>query len=230
MQRTALFVDLSNVYYGAREAGITIDYRKLLVDLTRDRTLVRAYAYTGIDPDNETQKAFQQFLRDAGYRVIAKEIRRFADGGMKANLDIELVVDLIRLAPRLDAAVIVSGDGDFAPAIRAVQEMGVRVEVAGFRRNTSTDLLEVADEYRDLANLTSRVVRPDRPARASRPVRPAPSRRSSPSERVAADAPAKEGQGAPRRSRSRTVSAPTTTTGRRRVRRRTTRPGLPAER
>ena len=121
MQRTALFVDLSNVYYGAKEAGITVDYRKLLSDLTRGRSLVRAYAYTGIDPANDGQKAFQDFLRENGYKVIAKEVRRFADGTMKANLDIELVVDLIRLAPRLDAAVIVSGDGDFAPAIRAVQ-------------------------------------------------------------------------------------------------------------
>jgi uncharacterized LabA/DUF88 family protein len=226
MQRTALFVDLSNVYYGAREAGITIDYRKLLVDLTGDRSLVRAYAYTGIDPDNETQKAFQQFLRDAGYKVVAKEIRRFADGGMKANLDIELVVDLIRLAPRLDAAVIVSGDGDFAPAIRAVQEMGVRVEVAGFRRNTSTDLLEVADEYRDLTNLKARVERRERPVRSPRA---ATSSRTPTTGHVAADAPAKEGQGAPRR-RSRTTPTSVATTGRRRVRRRTTRTGLPAER
>lgn len=197
MQRTALFVDLSNVYYGAKEAGITVDYRKLLVDLTGDRSLVRAYAYTGVDPENEGQKAFQQFLRDAGYKVVAKEVRRFADGGMKANLDIELVVDLIRLAPRLDAAVIVSGDGDFAPAIRAVQEMGVRVEVAGFRRTTSADLLEVADEYRDLARLADGASRPERPLRAGR--------------RVGAAAPEKEGQGPRprgRRSSGRTAARP----------------------
>jgi len=201
MQRTALFVDLSNVYYGAREAGVTVDYRKLLVDLTGGRSLVRAYAYTGIDPENEIQKAFQQFLRDAGYKVIAKEIRRFSDGGMKANLDIELVVDLIRLAPRLDAAVIVSGDGDFAPAIRAVQEMGVRVEVAGFRRNTSLDLLEVADEYRDLTTLNARPGRPERVVGVRAPrARRAPA--ASTGVRVAAAAPAKEGQGAPRRRRS----------------------------
>jgi uncharacterized LabA/DUF88 family protein len=198
MQRTALFVDLSNIYYGAKEAGITIDYRKLLVALTGNRSLVRAYAYTGIDPDNATQQAFQEFLREAGYKVVAKEVRRFSDGTMKANLDIELVVDLIRLAPRLDAAVIVSGDGDFAPAIRAVQEMGVRVEVAGFRRSTSTDLLEVADEYRDLANLDALATRPERPIRAPRVARSGSTRRSS-NPRVAAAAPAKEGQGAPRR-------------------------------
>jgi uncharacterized LabA/DUF88 family protein len=160
-----------------------------------------ADAYTGIDPENEIQKAFQQFLRDAGYKVIAKEIRRFSDGGMKANLDIELVVDLIRLAPRLDAAVIVSGDGDFAPAIRAVQEMGVRVEVAGFRRNTSLDLLEVADEYRDLATLNARPGRPERVVGVRAP-RTRRSPVASTGDRVAAAAPAKEGQGAPRRRRS----------------------------
>lgn len=202
MQRTALFVDLSNVYYGAKEAGITVDYRHLLTELTGNRSLVRAYAYTGVDPENEGQKAFHQFLRDAGYKVIAKEVRRFSDGGMKANLDIELVVDLIRLAPRLDAAVIVSGDGDFAPAIRAVQEMGVRVEVAGFRRTTSTDLLEVADEYRDLAHFADGAHRPERPLRNGRGT-------SSRARRVAATAPAKEGQGV---SRRRTRSSAATST------------------
>src|SRR3990170_4213669 len=72
---------------------------------------------------------------------------------MKANLDIELVVDLFRLADRMDIAVIVSGDGDFAPAIRALQDKGVRCEVISFRPNTSSDLIAVADEFIDIMKI-----------------------------------------------------------------------------
>jgi len=169
MQRLALFIDLSNVYYAAREAGVEVDYRRLLPDLTGDRALVRAYTYTGVDPENETQKAFHAFLRELGYTVVAKEVRRFADGAMKANLDIELVVDLLRLAPKIDVAIVISGDGDFAPAIRAVQEMGVRVEVAGFRRKTSLDLLAVADTFLDLATVCVDSGRPVRRRTAAAP-------------------------------------------------------------
>lgn len=146
-QTVALFVDVSNLYYAAQERAQEIDYRRLLVRATSGRQLLRAYAYTGLDPKNEAQLAFHQHLRELGYRVVAKEVRRFRDGGMKANLDIELVVDLIRLSGRLDVAVIASGDGDFAAAIRAVQERGVRVEVTGVRESTSRDLIEVADVF-----------------------------------------------------------------------------------
>ena len=207
MQRLALFIDLSNVYYAAREAGVEVDYRRLLPDLTGDRSLVRAYTYTGVDPENETQKAFHAFLRELGYTVVAKEVRRFADGAMKANLDIELVVDLLRLAPKIDVAIVISGDGDFAPAIRAVQEMGVRVEVAGFRRKTSLDLLAVADTFLDLATVCVDSGRPVRrrtaaaPAKATARTTDAPVRATT---RVAKAAGARAPRRRTRRSADRT--------------------------
>src|SRR5207244_2825403 len=114
---------------------------------------VRAYAYTGLDPDNENQRNFHSFLARHGYKVVSKDIRKYGDGKVKANLDIELVVDMLKTARNLDVAIVVSGDGDFAPAIRAVQEMGVRVEVISFRGNTSSDLMDVADSFTDIVNL-----------------------------------------------------------------------------
>ncbi|HVL54362.1 MAG TPA: NYN domain-containing protein, partial [Vitreimonas sp.] len=114
---------------------------------------VRAYAYTGLDPDNENQRNFHSFLARSGYRVVSKDIRKYGDGKVKANLDIELVVDMMKTARNLDIAIVVSGDGDFAPAIRAVQEQGVRVEVISFRGNTSSDLIEVADQFTDITAL-----------------------------------------------------------------------------
>ena len=107
----------------------------------------------GLDPDNENQRNFHSFLARNQYKVVSKDIRKYGDGKVKANLDIELVVDLMKTARNLDVAIVVSGDGDFAPAIRAVQEMGVRVEVISFRGNTSSDLIEVADIFTDITQL-----------------------------------------------------------------------------
>jgi uncharacterized LabA/DUF88 family protein len=152
-KNVAVYVDVANIFYAAKAAGVDIDYVTLLKSASAGRDLVRAYAYTGLDPDNENQRNFHDFLRRHGYKVVSKDIRKYGDGKVKANLDIELVVDMMKTARNLDIAIVVSGDGDFAPAIRAVQEMGVRVEVISFRGNTSSDLIEVADQFTDITQL-----------------------------------------------------------------------------
>ncbi len=152
-KNVAVFVDVANIFYAAKAAGVDIDYVTLMRGATAGRDLVRAYAYTGLDPDNENQRNFHSFLARHGYRVVSKDIRKYGDGKVKANLDIELVVDMMKTSRNLDVAIVVSGDGDFAPAIRAVQEMGVRVEVISFRGNTSSDLIEVADQFTDITAL-----------------------------------------------------------------------------
>ncbi len=152
-KNVAVFVDVANIFYAAKAAGVDIDYVTLLRAATAGRDFVRAYAYTGLDPENENQRNFRAFLQRHGYRVVSKDIRKYGDGKVKANLDIELVVDMLKTARNLDIAVLVSGDGDFAPAIRAVQEMGVRVEVISFRGNTSSDLIEVADQFIDITQI-----------------------------------------------------------------------------
>ena len=152
-KNVAIFVDVANIFYAAKAAGVDIDYVTMLKSATAGRDLVRAYAYTGLDPDNENQRNFHDFLRRHGYKVVSKDIRKYGDGKVKANLDIELVVDMMKTARNLDVAIVVSGDGDFAPAIRAVQEMGVRCEVISFRGNTSSDLIEVADLFTDITQI-----------------------------------------------------------------------------
>jgi uncharacterized LabA/DUF88 family protein len=152
-KNVAVFVDVANIFYAAKAAGADIDYVTLLKAAVAGRDFVRAYAYTGLDPDNENQRNFHSFLARHGYKVVSKDIRKYGDGKVKANLDIELVVDMMKTARNLDVAIVVSGDGDFAPAIRAVQEMGVRVEVISFRGNTSSDLIEVADAFYDITQV-----------------------------------------------------------------------------
>jgi uncharacterized LabA/DUF88 family protein len=152
-KNVALFIDVANIYYAARGQDVDVDYVALLKHATKGRDLIRAYAYSGLDPENENQRKFLDFLSKNNYKVVHKDIRKFGDGRVKANLDIELVVDLFRLQDRMDIAVIVSGDGDFASAIRALQDVGVRCEVISFRPNTSSDLIAVADEFTDIMKI-----------------------------------------------------------------------------
>jgi len=160
----AVFVDVANIFYAAKAGRGGHRLRHPAQGFHRRRDFVRAYAYTGLDPENENQRQFHSFLTRSGYKVVSKDIRKYGDGRIKANLDIELVVDLMRMAQHIDIAVVVSGDGDFAPAIRAVQQQGVRVEVVSFRGNTSSDLIDVADVFTDISQL-ARVERGERSGR-----------------------------------------------------------------
>ncbi len=191
-KNVAVFVDVANIFYAAKAAGVDIDYVTLLKSATAGRDFVRAYAYTGLDPDNDNQRQFHQFLARHDYKVVSKDIRKYGDGKVKANLDIELVVDLMKTARNLDIAVVVSGDGDFAPAIRAVQEMGVRVEVISFRGNTSSDLMDVADVFTDITQI-ARVEKES--SRSGRRV-------ASEDDLSMTAVPDKESEGAPRRRRT----------------------------
>ncbi len=193
-KNVAVFVDVANIFYAAKAAGVDIDYVTLLKAAVSGRDFVRAYAYTGLDPENENQRNFHSFLSRHGYRVVSKDIRKYGDGKVKANLDIELVVDMMKTARNLDVAIVVSGDGDFAPAIRAVQEMGVRVEVISFRGNTSSDLIDVADIFTDI----TQIARVDRDSQRS-------GRRVADDEEDLSmtEVPEKQTEGAPRRRRGR---------------------------
>jgi len=191
-KNVAVFVDVANIFYAAKAAGVDIDYVTLLKSATAGRDFVRAYAYTGLDPENDNQRQFHQFLARHDYKVVSKDIRKYGDGKVKANLDIELVVDMMKTARNLDIAVVVSGDGDFAPAIRAVQEMGVRVEVISFRGNTSSDLMDVADVFTDITQV-ARVEKES--SRSGRRV-------ASEDDLSMTAVPDKESEGAPRRRRT----------------------------
>ena len=97
-KNVAVFVDVANIFYAAKAAGVDIDYVTLLKSAIAGRDFVRAYAYTGLDPDNENQRNFHNFLARHDYKVVSKDIRKYGDGKVKANLDIELVVDMMKTA------------------------------------------------------------------------------------------------------------------------------------
>ena len=148
--RVAIFIDGSNLFYAALQLGIEIDYTKLLLCLTDGSRLLRAFFYTGVDRTNEKQQGFLLWMRRNGYRVISKELVQLPDGSKKANLDVEIAVDMMALIGSYDTAVLVSGDGDLAYAVDAASYRGVRVEVVSLRSMTSDHLINVADRYVDL--------------------------------------------------------------------------------
>ena len=151
--RIAIFIDGSNLFYSALNLGIEIDYLKLLRCLTAGDRLLRPYFYTGVDPANEKQQNFLLWMRHHGYRVVAKDLVQFANGSKKANLDVEIVVDMICLVRYYDTAVLVSGDGNLAYAVNSISYRGARVEVVSLRSMTSDSLISVADHYIDLARI-----------------------------------------------------------------------------
>lgn len=161
--RVAIFIDGSNLFYAALQLGIEIDYTKLLHCLTGGSRLLRAFFYTGVDRSNEKQQGFLLWMRRNGYRVIAKDLVQLPDGSKKANLDVEIAVDLMSLVGSYDTAVVVSGDGDLAYAADAVSYRGARIEVVSLRSMTSDSLINVSDRYVDLDSIKDEIQKTPRP-------------------------------------------------------------------
>jgi uncharacterized LabA/DUF88 family protein len=155
--KVAIFIDGNNLFHAARFHNIDIDYNKLLRLLLGDGRLFRAFFYTGVDAGAERQQGFLLWMRRNGFRVVQKELKTFYDGTRKANLDVEIAVDMLSLAERYDTAVLVSGDEDFVYAVNSVAYKGCRVEVVGFRSNTAPKLIDVADCFIDLGEIAEKV-------------------------------------------------------------------------
>ncbi len=168
--RVAIFIDGSNLFYAALQLGIEIDYTKLLCRLTSGSRLLRSFFYTGVDRTNEKQQGFLLWMRRNGYRVISKDLIQLPDGSKKANLDVEIAVDMMALVGSYDTAVLVSGDGDLAYAVDAVSYRGVRVEVVSLRAMTSDTLINVSDRYIDLESIKEDIQKTSRQTYAYRPL------------------------------------------------------------
>jgi uncharacterized LabA/DUF88 family protein len=153
--RVGIFVDVPNLIYAAERRRLNIDFGRVLEFFTRDRELVRASAYAPITDDPQAKLENQRFVQHFvghPYRIITKPLKRFADGSMKANFDIELAIDILTMSDRLDIVVLMSGDGDFRRLVELISSRGVRVEVAAFSETASSELKTVADRYVDIGS------------------------------------------------------------------------------
>jgi uncharacterized LabA/DUF88 family protein len=151
--RVGIFVDAANIELACDRMRARFDWGKILRMLTQDRTLVRAISYSPVHDDPnvsiETQRFVEPFL-DKGFKIVTKPLKRFHDGTIKANVDIELALDVITMLDRLDVVCLVSGDGDFQRLVEVVQSRGVRVEVVSVGPSTAGNLRNAADGFIDL--------------------------------------------------------------------------------
>jgi len=150
--RLAVFVDVPNLMYGV-ENGRTVHMGRLLDMLREGRELVRATAYCPISDDPREPVQQQKFVAPFvpyDYRIVTKPLKRFADGSIKGNFDVEMAIDMVRMASRVDIMAVVSGDADFSRAVESVQGEGVHVEVVAFQGSTSLEMRALADRYLQL--------------------------------------------------------------------------------
>ncbi len=156
-QRVGILIDTQNLYHGAKNLHRgKVNFQNIVTDVTAGRDLIRAVAYV-INTDSEEEKAFFDALEKVGIETKIKDIQIFSGGSMKADWDVGIAIDAIRLASKLDVIVIASGDGDFAHLVEYLQgTYGCRVEVAAFGQSTSQIIKEKVDSFIDLSENPSR--------------------------------------------------------------------------
>lgn len=169
VERIALFIDGANLYATAKALAFDIDYKRLLKEFQGRGRLVRAFYYTALIEDQEYSsiRPLIDWLDYNGYRVVTKPTKEFVDSTgrrkVKGNMDIELAIDALELAPFIDHAVIFSGDGDFRSLVEALQRRGVRVSVVSTITSqppmVADELRRQCDEFVDIAHLVSRIGR-----------------------------------------------------------------------
>lgn len=188
MERVSIFVDGANMYYAQKRLGWFIDYRRVLAYFAwqGDRELSEAYYFTGADPQPRgRESAFHEYLVHAGYTVRAKAIKMVTDDATgetveKANLDIEIVIDMFNTLSRYDTCVLMTGDGDFERMVEVLRARGKRVIVVCLPEMTARELRNAAGaNYLDLRQLEPHVARTDR---LPEPTESAPHARSSDTE------------------------------------------------
>lgn len=176
--RIALFIDGANLYATAKTLGFDIDYKRLLKEFQDRGTLLRAFYYTAVVENQEFSsiRPLVDWLDYNGYTVVTKATKEFIDSSgrrkIKANMDIELAVDAMELAGKIDEMILVSGDGDFRSLVEAMQRRGVRLTVVSTIATQppmiADELRRQADVFTDLAELQGKVGRDPSERQAAR--------------------------------------------------------------
>ena len=168
--RIALFIDGANLYGAAKGLNIDLDYKKLLDEFQKRGVLIRAYYYTAIaeDQDYSPIRPLVDWLDYNGFAVVTKPAREYTDASgrkrLRGDMDIEIAVDMMEMAPHADHLVLFSGDGDFRRLVESLQRSGKRVTVVSTMKSSppmaSDDLRRQADNFVELADLAAIIGRP----------------------------------------------------------------------
>ncbi len=150
-QRVGIFIDAQNLYHSAKNLyHARVNFGQVVKDALAGRALIRAIAYV-ITTESGEESAFFEALTKMGIEAKTKDLQIFAGGSKKADWDVGLAVDAIKMAPKLDTVILVTGDGDFVPLVEYLQmNEGCQVEVISFGRSSSLKLKEAVDEFIDL--------------------------------------------------------------------------------
>ncbi len=150
-QRVAILVDVQNLYYSAKNLYHSrVNFKNIIQLVLQGRKLTRAIAYA-VDTAEETNKVFIDALHEGGFEIKQKPVQVFVDGSKKADWDLGIAMDAIRLGSKVDSIVLVSGDGDFCPVVNYLQQaQWCLVEVVAFWRTANKELRELADEFIDI--------------------------------------------------------------------------------
>lgn len=150
-QRVGVLVDVQNLYHSAKNLyDSRVNFREILKEATGKRSLIRAFAYV-VKTKTGEERPFFEALTKLGIETRVRDLQEFYGGAKKADWDVGIVIDAIRIAPSVDVLVLVSGDGDFIALVEYLKNQGKRVEVMAFGRSSSSKLRETSDEFIDLS-------------------------------------------------------------------------------
>jgi uncharacterized protein (TIGR00288 family) len=152
-QRVGILVDVSNMYHSAKNLyKRRVNFNEIMKEAVAGRQLIRAIAYV-IKTESEEETQFFEALSQQGFEVKMKDLQIFAGGAKKADWDVGISVDAIKLSDKLDVIILVTGDGDYIPLVNFLQNTkGCLVEVMAFRQTTSSKLIEEADDFVNLGD------------------------------------------------------------------------------
>lgn len=150
-QRVAVFIDVQNMYHSAKNLyGRRVNFQAILNAAVAERQLIRAFAYV-VRTESGEEKHFFEALERLGIETREKDLQIYYGGMKKADWDVGMAVDAIRLANSVEVIVIVSGDGDFIPLVEYLENQGKQTEVIAFGKSASSRLKELADDFVDLS-------------------------------------------------------------------------------
>jgi uncharacterized LabA/DUF88 family protein len=150
-QRVAVLIDTQNMYHSAKHIhGARLAFGKIVDAVANGRPIVRTLAYVAKSKTGEEQ-AFFDALQEAGIELRCKDVQEFASGEKKADWDVGIAVDAIKLAEKVDAIVLMTGDGDFVPLVQYLKEHGIYVEAAAFGESTNAGLRASVDRFFDIS-------------------------------------------------------------------------------